>query len=148
MATEKAPNFTVEQVDRLREVYGASVEANDDYDARKVVVESLAAEFDKKPNSIIAKLSNMDIYVSKVKAVSAVTGMMAQKKDAMAERVSELIEANYERPDKVGPINPETLAKSNKTDLALLIRVLEFAFPESEETPETEGETVEVDETT
>ena len=53
MATEKAPNFTVEQVDRLREVYGASVEANDDYDARKVVVESLAAEFDKKPNSII-----------------------------------------------------------------------------------------------
>jgi hypothetical protein len=131
----KTPNYTVAQVERMTEVYRPTATESE----RKVQVTTLATEFDKKPNSIIAKLVNMDLYVRKPKTVSAVTGMEAQKKDALADRVSEIIEENFERPEKVAPINPDTLAKANKTDLALLIRVLEFAFPAVEvETVETE----------
>ena len=129
----KTPNYTDVQVARLQEVYNPSASEVE----RKAMVASLASELDRKPNSIIAKLVNMELYVAKPKAVSAVTGMEAQKKDALSNRVSDLIEANFERPEKVAAINTDTLAKANKTDLALLVRVLEFAFPEIEEEAET-----------
>ena len=123
----KTPNYTDVQVARLQEVYNPTASEVE----RKAMVAALASELDRKPNSIIAKLVNMDLYVAKSKAVSTVTGMEAQKKDALATRIYDLIEANYVRPDKVAAINVDTLGKANKTDLALLVRVLETAFPES-----------------
>ena len=125
----KTVNYTSEQVARLQDVYNPAASEVE----RKAMVASLAAEFDKKPNSIIAKLSNMKIYVPKPVAVSTVTGMEAQKKDAMAQTISDLIEENFERPDNVHAVNVETLAKANKTDLSVIILALQFAFPEEVE---------------
>lgn len=136
MATVKAPNYSVEQVARLTEVYDPTASE----DMRKSQVAELAAEFDKKPNSIIAKLSNMKVYISKAK-VSTVTGVTAAKKREMADTIMNLVEDNYDRPEKVGPINPETLEKANKTDLNVLILFINSLLPEVEEVPDSVAET-------
>ena len=76
----KAVNYTPEQtawiVDRYMEVRESSEEV------REALVKELAAELNKKPASVIAKLSREGVYVAKV--VVAKDGKPAIKKDKLA----------------------------------------------------------------
>ena len=143
----KTVNYTPEQVARLQEVYNPSASEVE----RKAMVASLAAEFDKKENSVIAKLSNMKIYVAKPTAVSKVTGEETAKKDEIAGNLVNLVESVvpelFEGEKKIARLNVETMAKSNKTDIAGMLRAFEtvakVAYPELFEV-ETD-ETVETD---
>ena len=119
---EKAPNYSDADVAILRERYGAVREESEE--VRSNVVNELAAELGKKRGSIIAKLSNMDIYVAKVK-VSKVTGGEAIKKVDLAKRMVELIESQVDYAEKQPRLNFETLAKANKTDLSGIERAFQ-----------------------
>jgi len=82
----KTVNYTDEQVAELTEAYTAVVDAPEaDRDA---VVAEYAAKFGKKPRSIIAKLSNLKIYVAKTPV--AKDGEPAIKKDAAAAVLREV----------------------------------------------------------
>ena len=130
----KTVNYTPEQVARLQEVYNPSASEVE----RKQMVRALAAEFDKKENSVIAKLSNMKIYVAKPTAVSKVTGEETAKKDEIAGNLVNLVESVvpelFEGEKKIAHLNVETMAKSNKTDIAGMLRAFEtvakVAYPE------------------
>ena len=61
--TDKTPNYTDAMVTRLHAVYNPE----DNEDARVVQVAELADELNKKPASIIAKLTREGVYVAKAK---------------------------------------------------------------------------------
>lgn len=136
MPTAKTPNYTEAQVERMREVY-TPVQGESE-ETRKAIVAELAVEFGKKPRSVIAKLSNIGIYVSKTK-VSTVTGAEPAKKLAIATELVDLVTENVDFPENVSRPVAETLEKANKTDLSgLMFAFRQLIGPETEETEETE----------
>jgi hypothetical protein len=143
----KAPNYSVEQVQTLTDMY-TPVQGESEA-VRKAMVKTIAAKIGKKPGSVIAKLSNMDIYVKQV-VVSSVTGDDPAKKSELAARLVSTVEANvdvFEGENAIPRLNPETMEKMNKTDLSGLIHafnaVLQVAYPELFETVEDETEETE-----
>jgi hypothetical protein len=143
----KAPNYSVEQVQTLVDMY---TPVQDKPEAvRKAMVQTIANKVGKKPGSVIAKLSNMDIYVKQA-VVSSVTGDDPAKKSELASRLVNTMEANtnvFEGENAIPRLNPDTLEKANKTDLSGLIHafnaVLEVAYPEMFEVVEDETEETE-----
>lgn len=73
-------NYSADQEQTLRAVYIPS----DSQEAREAQVAQLAEELDKKPRSIIAKLSRMELYVAKVRTTKA-GEPVAHKKDIVAD---------------------------------------------------------------
>ena len=70
-----------------RELYDTYADAKTDED-RDLVVEQFINKYGKSKRSIIAKLSKMGIYVSKVK-VSKVTGAKPETKEQLVKRIEE-----------------------------------------------------------
>lgn len=84
MATKaKTVNYSDVQISAMVAAYTA--ETTDE--GRKACVKKLAAEMGKVERSIIARLSKSEVYVKPEKA-SKVTGLPAQKKDALAESLT------------------------------------------------------------
>ncbi len=101
----KVINYTPEQVQTMRAQYQG---ANTDNE-RKIVCKSLANEFGKDIRSIRAKLVRENVYIAVTK-VSGVTGEIAAKKDALAEKLN-----------AVTGLNLVSMEKANKTDIQALI---------------------------
>ena len=108
--TEKAPNYSVADVARLTEMYDPSANA----EARNEVVGSLALELGKTKASIVAKLVNLGIYVSKDKAAP---GKSIARKADMVALIANLIGADE---DVIG-----SLEKATKPALWLVIEALD-----------------------
>jgi len=96
----KAPNYTETQEARMREFY---LEV-----PGRGSVDCLAEEFGKSPRSIIAKLSNMGIYVAPPRTTKA--GKPIVKKEVL---VAEIM-------TKLG-VEAPSLVKANKQDLERLV---------------------------
>lgn len=98
-------NYTDEMVARMRVVY----EAAETDAARRAAVESLAEEFGRKTNSVIAKLSHLGIYQRPERKTKS--GGEVVTKEKLADRIAQMV-----------GINPETsgLAKANKGALRSL----------------------------
>ena len=92
------------------EMYDCYKEATTD-DEREAVVEMFVLKYKKQKRSIIAKLSKMGIYKSKIK-LSKITGRKAETKESMVKRLEEM----YDWPECVG------LDKAPKLTLQKMLR--------------------------
>lgn len=118
----KTPNYTEQNEQMMKGMYlGVRDESEE---RRDEVVAEIAQILGKNDRSVRAKLSRMDVYVAKTPK-SKVTGDLPAKKLELAEKLAEVSGAN---------INPETVAKANKTDLVRLIEAFQALQPEAEET--------------
>ena len=120
MPTAKAENYSPSEVETMRKRYTECGNAvtKEAHAARKNVVRELAKELGKNPRSIISKMVSEKFYI-KASATSGVTGEKPEKKDALAVRVvaafgTEIIDG------KECSLSADSLAKINKTDLAIL----------------------------
>ena len=75
-------------------------------------VDSLADEFGKRPRSIIAKLSNLEIYIAPVRTTKSGTPII--KKDELVKIIS-----------KAMKVELTSLIKANKQDLERLVTAIE-----------------------
>ena len=126
---DKKVNYTKEQEKRMLEVYDAEASR----EIRDGQVAQLAIEFSKKKGSIIAKLSNLSVYVAKV--YTNKNGEKSVQKGALVTLIASAIGSTDEALD--------TLVKANKT---VLEEILAFVAPVVEESVEADEESVEADE--
>ena len=119
---DKKVNYTKIQEARLAEVYDAEAS----WEVRSEQVDDLAEEFGKKRASIVAKLSNMKVYVKK--NYTTKSGGESVRKGAIVGLIAGVMGETEEAFD--------TLSKANKTVLEAI-----WAFVEPEEvTPENEND--------
>ena len=83
--TEKAVNYTDEMVQAMTTAYNAA----ETDEARKAVVVALAAEFGKKPASVVAKLVSLNVY--KAPTAKGKTGEKPIKKDELVDLIASFI---------------------------------------------------------
>jgi hypothetical protein len=107
MANAKVVNYTEAQEAIMKAEYTAA--------PTKETVDMLAAKFGKKPSSIIAKLSRMEIYVPAVRVSK--TGDAIVKKDSLAADIAKFIGMTDENMIS-------SLAKANKQALACVLNAL------------------------
>lgn len=101
--TAKAPNYTVEQSEKMVKDYTSGV-----------TVETIAKELGKSVRSIVAKLSREKVYVAKTYATKS--GEKPVKKDALADNVGALAQLTESET--------ESLTKVNKTALKKIIALM------------------------
>ena len=101
--TTKTVNYTPEQTTKMVADYLAGV-----------TVESIATELGKSVRSIVAKLSREKAYVAKTYKTK--TGETVVKKDAIADRLTELADLTEAEAD--------SLTKANKTALLKIVALL------------------------
>ena len=99
----KAPNYTEEMVAELYKEYTEN--------PTRETVDRLAEKFGKSPKSVIAKLCNLEIYV---------TPPRTTKSGAPVVKKEELVEAICSKLN----IKAESLIKANKRDLAKVVKAL------------------------
>ena len=99
----KVVNYTEEMVEAIVAAY----EAN----PVRATVDALAAEYNKTPRSIIAKLSTMGVYKAPARVTK--TGAPVVKKEALVAEITAAI--GVELP---------SLVKANKQDLEALVSAL------------------------
>jgi len=99
----KPVNYTDEMVERMSRVYTAT--------PTRDTVDTLAIDFGKTPRSIIAKLSNLGIYIAPVRTTK--TGKPIIKKDALVEKIALALK-----------IECPSLVKANKLDLEKVVQAL------------------------
>jgi hypothetical protein len=103
VTSTKAPNYTEAQEKELREKYTAS--------PSRETVDLLADSYGKSPRSIIAKLSNMKIYIAPARTTKA--GKPIVKKETLVNEICAIL--NVDAP---------SLAKANKLDLEKIVEVV------------------------
>jgi predicted transcriptional regulator len=99
----RAPNYTEEQEQLLRETYSKH--------PTRETVDALAAKLGKKERSIISKLTHMGIYKAPIKETE--TRKVVKKADLVAQ-IENLVSCSM-----------SSLVKANKADLEHLIAFLE-----------------------
>jgi hypothetical protein len=107
--TEKTVNYTEAMVARLHEVYDGSSSENE----RDEQVAALAAELDRSPASIRAKLTREGIYVPKAKAPA---GKNVVRKADLVRYIAAQLNVHVEVV--------ESLEKANKSALARVAQAL------------------------
>ena len=110
LATTKAPNYTDEQEAEMRAEYPEN--------PNREKVDELAERYCKSPRSIIAKLSNMGIYVAPVRTTKSGTPIV--KKETLVANIGVHLDAQY-----------PSLVKANKQDLQKLLKDLDDHFGEA-----------------
>ena len=100
----KEPNYTDEMVERLRTEYLA--------DPTRDTVERLAEEMNKSYRSVIAKLSNMEIYIAPPRTTKS--GEPIVRKEELVSRINEALHGDF-----------ASLIKANKRDLTKLADIIE-----------------------
>ena len=100
----KAPNYSEAQVAEMDTEYTAN--------PTRETVDELAERYGKSPRSIIAKLSNMNIYVAPARTTKAGTPIV--KKETLLEDIGALLE-----------VSMPSLVKANKADLNKLLAAVE-----------------------
>jgi predicted transcriptional regulator len=101
--SEKAVNYTPEQIKAMREQY-----------AQGVSVEDIAASLNKTVRSIVAKLSHEGVY--KPKEYVGKTGEKPVSKEMLADEIAKLVGLNEQ--------DASSLAKANKQALKRVLQVL------------------------
>lgn len=114
-ATEKAPNYTPEQVAIIESTYISMGET-------KEAVEKIADTLGKSTRSIIAKLSRMGLYKKPVRVGK--TGEVPQKKDVTADAIGAIL--------RLTEAETESLTKANKTALVKIFEALANSKPIAE----------------
>lgn len=105
----KEPNYSKEMESHMHVEYEA--------DPSRATVDRLAEELGKTPRSIIAKLSNMQIYVAPPRTTKS--GTVIVKKETLVAEIMEKLK-----------VNAPSLVKANKQDLERMVeavRTLEVA---------------------
>jgi len=103
----KVVNYTPEMTAQILDLYNEVVTRP--YDERKARVEEIASQLGKKPRSVVAKLSREGVYIPQEK-VSKVTGEKPATKLELAETLVSM-------SPELEKVNPENVAKMNKTDI-------------------------------
>ena len=111
----KTVNYTPEMTASIVEAYTSVADTTDE--RRAEMVRELADRFGKSDRSIRQKLVREGVYVAK-SATSKVTGEAPAKKMELAERLISLSPA-------LARVNPENVAKMNKTDIMAFIAAFE-----------------------
>jgi hypothetical protein len=99
----KAPNYTEAQEVEMREKYTAA--------SNRETVDLLADAYGKSPRSIIAKLSNMGIYIAPARTTKA--GKPIVKKETLVAEICSIL-----------LVDAPSLAKANKQDLEKVVEVV------------------------
>lgn len=121
--TEKTPNYTEGQVQRMLAAYNAA--------PTRATVDALAKEFVKTPRSVIAKLTTLGVYKAEAKPVKTAADQGPSKKDILAR---------LEAADPNLPIEGLTPATKGALE-AVLAAVLERnALAAAEDSAEGESE--------
>lgn len=139
----KVVNYTPEQTLEIVETYTAAGDGmtKDDFDARDAIVKELAKSMKKEVRSIRSKLVNEDVYIAR-STVSKVTGETPEKKEVIAARLVAAI-GSVTIGGKVKNLNADSLAKANKSDLAILLHVFNEQIVEDAEMDEDENDSQE-----
>jgi hypothetical protein len=131
MSKEKAENYSVEDVMRLREVYTA--EGLDDA-GRKEAVVSLADELNRSEASVRSKLVNMGVYKKAEKVTK--TGEKIESKGTIVNEIADLIGASVESFDSLEKANKSVLQSIRE---ALTIDIVAEFEETATEADEAEG---------
>ena len=108
----KAPNYSEAQVAEMTTEYTAN--------PTRETVDLLAERYCKSARSIIAKLSNMDIYIAPVRTTKSGTPIV--KKETLVAEISKIL-----------GVEVPSLVKSNKQDLVKAVDALHAWFGDYEE---------------
>lgn len=100
----KLPNYTEEQVKQMNTEYLA--------ESTRETVDNLSILFNKRPRSIIAKLSHMGIYKAPTRTTKSGTPII--KKVTLVQEISDYLDG----------VEITSLVKANKQDLERLVLAL------------------------
>jgi len=103
----KAPNYSDAQVTEMTAEYTTT--------PTRETVDTLAERYGKSSRSIIAKLSNMNIYIAPVRTTKSGTPIV--KKETLVVNIGKHLDAEY-----------PSLVKANKQDLEKLLKHLDEYF--------------------
>jgi hypothetical protein len=107
--------YSEKDVEILMNCYNPDAEESE----RVQQVQALAEKLGKPVRSVTMKLVSLKRYV-KAKPVSKVTGGDAAKKEDLADKLADMLGENSDGHT----LNPETMAKTNKTDIVFLIEAI------------------------
>ena len=79
--TGEIMKFNTEQLDTILGTYATSVDAKDDYDARRDVVKALAVDFKVSEPVIRGVLVSAKVYIPKADAKASTSGIKTTKED-------------------------------------------------------------------
>ena len=139
----KAENYSAEETAAIVAAYTAvgSDMTDEAIKARDAVIAELADEYGKPVRSIRSKLVNEKVYIAK-QAKSKVTGEKPESKEIMAERLAAAVGIVTIGDRKVS-LNPVSLAKMNKTDIAVLFHIFNTEIVEDSEIDADENDSQE-----
>jgi hypothetical protein len=119
----KTENYTAKQTAAIISAYtdAPSDMSDESVKLRDAVIAELSETYGKPVRSIRSKLVNEKVYIAK-QAKSKVTGEVPEKKEVMAERIVAAV-GKVTIGDRTVSLNAESLAKANKSDLAILFHI-------------------------
>lgn len=142
----KVENYTAEQTVAIVSAYmAAPTDMSDEaVKARDTVIAEMAKTYGKPVRSIRSKLVNEKVYIAK-QAKSKVTGEVPEKKEVMAQRIVDAV-GQVTIGDRTVSLNADSLAKANKSDLAILFHIFNSEILEDAEIEAEDGNDSQEDE--
>lgn len=129
----KTENYTAEQTAEIVETYMAAPTdmSDESVKIRDAVIAEMAATHNKPIPSIRSKLVNEKVYIAK-QIKSKVTGEAPEKKEVIAQRIVDAV-GQVTIGDRTVSLNADSLAKANKSDLAILFHIFNSEIVEEAE---------------